>query len=184
MLMTEWEMVIAIIMIISWRVLLGQLINRKETKIGTWNWMTDWNVHKKPRMCGNVKVYQPWPWSLTEGGFQHNKTLSRAPKKGKMLANRLFCNPGVADKTPENPVSLWRPIWTLKSLECTPVHCLRHSIYFAGGETDRQTDKQTDTELEGEGGQPLLPFLMLGQFLTLPCSLNFLPILRKEELLI
>lgn len=36
--------------------LLGQQINAKETEIGTWNWMSDWNVHKKPKMCGNVEV--------------------------------------------------------------------------------------------------------------------------------
>lgn len=36
--------------------LLGQQVNKKEPEIETWKWMTDWNVHKKPRMCGNVKV--------------------------------------------------------------------------------------------------------------------------------
>ena len=36
--------------------LLGQQINGKETENGAWIWMTDKNVPKKPRMCGNVKV--------------------------------------------------------------------------------------------------------------------------------
>lgn len=55
--MTVRKMLIAIvIMIICCRMLLGQQINGKETKIGAWNGMTDWNVHKKPRMCGNMKV--------------------------------------------------------------------------------------------------------------------------------
>lgn len=35
---------------------LGQQINGTETESGTWKWMTDGNVNKKPRMCGNVKV--------------------------------------------------------------------------------------------------------------------------------
>lgn len=54
---TAWELVTAIILtIITWRNLLGQWINGKESEIGTWDWMTDWNVHPKPRMRGNVKV--------------------------------------------------------------------------------------------------------------------------------
>lgn len=36
--------------------LLVQQINGKETEIGTWYWMTEWNVHKTPKMCGNVEV--------------------------------------------------------------------------------------------------------------------------------
>lgn len=35
---------------------LGQQINRKQGETETWNWMTDWNVRKKPRMCGNLEV--------------------------------------------------------------------------------------------------------------------------------
>lgn len=107
------ETVIAIITTISWKMLLGQQINGTETESGTWNWMTDGNVHTKPRMCGNVNVaaisldHEAW---LKED-FDTKRCCPEF-LRGKKLADRLFWNPRVADKILEIPVSLWRPIWS------------------------------------------------------------------------
>lgn len=56
MVMTAWKGVIAaVIIIICWRMYQAKRSMGKN-EIEAWNWMTDWNVRKKPRMCGNSKV--------------------------------------------------------------------------------------------------------------------------------
>lgn len=77
-----------------------------------WNWdleLDEWlectQETKNVWECGGSS-YQPWPWSLTEGGrILTKELLSRVPEKDKMLADRLFWNPRVADKILEIPVS-------------------------------------------------------------------------------
>lgn len=52
------EMVIAIIIIIiSWRMLLGQQINGKETEIGTWNWWVT-GMYTRNRKCVGMERWQ------------------------------------------------------------------------------------------------------------------------------
>lgn len=95
--------------------------------------MSDWNVHNKPKMCGNVEVaaisldHEAW---LKEGGFQHKELLSRVPEKDKMLADRLFWNPREADKILEILVSedLSGPDCTFKPLQSAPFQGLRHPL--------------------------------------------------------
>lgn len=84
----------------------GQQINGKE-----WNWgseLDDWlECTKETKNVWELEGSrdQPWPWSLTEGGFRHKKKLSGVPEKGKMLADRLVWNLRLADKILEIPFS-------------------------------------------------------------------------------
>lgn len=167
--------------------LLGQQINAKETEIGTWNWMSDWNVHKKPKMCGNVEVAaisldrEAW---LKEGGFQHKELLSRVPEKDKMLADRLFWNPREADKILEILVS--EDLSLVQTVPLNPYSlplskALDTLCNLQEGKRERQ-ERHIDTGLMA-GGQPPGPFLMLKQLLILcPFLYAFSP--HKEELLI
>lgn len=56
MVMTAWRgQIAAVIIIICWRMYqANRSMGKNETEAR--NWMTDWNVRKKPRMCGNSKV--------------------------------------------------------------------------------------------------------------------------------
>lgn len=91
-------------------------------------WLTGMYTRNQKCVGGNVEVaainldHEAW---LKED-FWCKEMLSRVPEKGKMLADRLFCNPGVADKILDIPVSedLSGPNCTLKSLECAPFHGL------------------------------------------------------------
>lgn len=87
MLMTERKMLPAVIIIlINWRMLLGQQINEEETAMGTWNWMTDGNAQKKPKMCGNVEVaalmgLDHWRWLKED--FHTKRSCPEFPRKAR-----------------------------------------------------------------------------------------------------
>lgn len=116
------------------KMLLGPQINGKETEIGTWNWMSDWNVHKKPKMCGNVEVaaisldHEAW---LKEGGFWQKSCCPEFLRKTRCW--QTDCS-GIQGWL----IRYWKfllvsedlsgPDCTLKPLECAPFHGLRHPL--------------------------------------------------------
>lgn len=125
--------------------LLGQQINGKETEIGTWYWMTEWNVHKKPKMCGNVEVVAI---SLDrdaqrEEDFDTKRCCPEFLRKARRWQTdcsgiqgwliRYWTFLSVSE-------DLSGPNCTLKPLECACFHGLRHSLYILQEEKDRQTE--------------------------------------------